>query len=128
MCFLPFEAQKIKSIPLCLTPQEDTLIWPKSRDGQYSVKAGYHLLCDMETSGLALVSDNEETKKFWAGLWRLNVPNKIKTFVWWACTDLLPTLENLAKRKVVLSDNCPSYNKEPETVVHALWAGTDSGF
>ena len=34
-CFLPFEAQKIKSIPLCLTPQEDTLIWPKSKDGQY---------------------------------------------------------------------------------------------
>ena len=44
----------------------------------------------METSGLALVLDNEETKKFWAGLWRLNVPNKIKTFAWRACTDLLP--------------------------------------
>ena len=32
-CFLPFEAHKIKSIPLCLTPKEETLIWPKSKDG-----------------------------------------------------------------------------------------------
>ena len=31
--FLPFEAQKIKSIPLCLIPQEDTLVWPKTKDG-----------------------------------------------------------------------------------------------
>ena len=32
----------------------------------------------------------------------------------------LPTLENLAKRKVVLSDNCLSCNRELETVAHAL--------
>ena len=31
--FLSFEAQKIKFIPLCLAPREDTLIWPKSKDG-----------------------------------------------------------------------------------------------
>ena len=31
--FLSFEVQKIKSIPLCLIPQEDTLIWPKTKDG-----------------------------------------------------------------------------------------------
>ena len=50
--FLLFKAQKIKSIPLCLTPQEDTLIWPKSKDGQYVVKLGYQLLCARESSGL----------------------------------------------------------------------------
>ena len=51
--FLLFEAQKIKSIPLCLIPQEDTLVWPKTKDGQYSVKLGYQLLCAKEFSGSA---------------------------------------------------------------------------
>ena len=52
--FYPFEAQKIKSIPLCLIPQEDTLVWPKTKDGQYSVKLGYQLLCAKEFSGSAM--------------------------------------------------------------------------
>ena len=72
--FLPFAAQKIKSIPICFTPHEDILIWPKSRDGKYSVKTRYQLLRDMENNELASVSNNEESKKFWAGLWRLKAP------------------------------------------------------
>ena len=47
-CFLPFEAAKIKSLPVCMTPQEDILIWPKSKEGVYTVKSGYQLLCEME--------------------------------------------------------------------------------
>lgn len=62
--FLPFEVQKIKSIPIYFTPQEDILIWPKSRYGKYSVKTGCQLLRDMGNSELASVSDNEESKKF----------------------------------------------------------------
>ncbi|KAK7831625.1 putative ribonuclease h protein [Quercus suber] len=94
------------SIPLCLTPQEDTLIWPKSKDGQYSVKLGCQLLCAKENSGSAL---------------GLKVPNKIKTFAWWACIESLPTLANLARRKVVLSNNYTCCNRDLETMIHALW-------
>nr|POE93682.1 hypothetical protein CFP56_56268 [Quercus suber] len=76
--FLPFVAQKIKSIPLCLTPQEDTLIWPKTKDGQYLVKLGYQLLCARENSGAASGSTDVVNRKM-------------------CC------------------------NREPETVIHALW-------
>jgi len=65
--FLPFEAQKIKSIPVCITPQEDILIWPKTRDGNYFVKSGYKLLQELEISELASSSDSGENKKFWSG-------------------------------------------------------------
>ena len=119
--FLPFEAQKIKFIPLCLAPREDTLIWPKSKDGKYSMKLGYQLLCARESNGSASGSTNEVNRKMWLGLWRLKVPNKVKTFVWWACTESLPTLANLARRKVVLSNSCTSCNREPKSVIHALW-------
>nr|POF24758.1 hypothetical protein CFP56_54546 [Quercus suber] len=35
--FLPFEAQKIKAIPLCTTKQPDYMYWPKGSDGSYVV-------------------------------------------------------------------------------------------
>lgn len=72
-CFLPIEAQKIKLIPICFTPQEDILIWPKSKDGMYSVKSGYQLLCAMEKSEAGCVSDNGEAKKI------LDSPVKFKS-------------------------------------------------
>ena len=124
-CFLPFEAQKIRSIPICFTPQEDILIWPKTKDGKYSVKSGYQLLRAMEMSEAASVSDNGGAKKFWTALWKLSVPNKIKMFAWRACNDSLPTLNNLARRKVVQSNICLSCIKEPETTLHALWGCED---
>ena len=51
----------------------------------------------------------------------LKVLNKVKTFAWWACSESLPTMVNLARRRVVLSNSCTSCNREPETVIHALW-------
>ena len=43
-CFYPLEAALIKALPLCSTPQEDLLIWPMEKSGNYSVKLGYRLL------------------------------------------------------------------------------------
>ena len=39
--FLPFEAQRIKSIPLCVMDQEDCILWPRCRLSSYSVKTGF---------------------------------------------------------------------------------------
>ena len=49
--FLSFEADRIKSIPLCWTIQEDCLIWPVGGSGEYSVKSGYKILCKNEDLG-----------------------------------------------------------------------------
>ena len=57
----------------------------------------------------------------WSGLWRLKVPNKVKTFTWWACYESLPTMVNLARRRVVISNSCTSCNIVPKTMIHALW-------
>ena len=80
--FLPFEEEKIKAIPLCVTHQADCLIWPRSRDGEYSVKTRYDLLCEREQQEKASISDTANKKLFWKRLWKLNVTSKIKNFLW----------------------------------------------
>nr|POF14632.1 putative ribonuclease h protein [Quercus suber] len=113
--------QRIKAIPLCRTPQEDCLVWPRNRDGNYSVKTGYQLLCELKSRETTSVSNGDDSRNFWRGIWSLRIPNKIKHFGWRACTESLPTLANLYRRKVVASPFCCSCDRACETTIHALW-------
>lgn len=119
--FLPFEAQRIKSIPLCTFPQVDSLFWPLSGVGIYSVKSGYKLLCEDSreafASGFSLVGKNN----FWFGLRNLKVLEKIEHFMWKACTNSLPTKVILLKRKILMDSSYHLYGKAIENTMHALW-------
>ena len=63
----PYLAQRIKAIPLCKTPQADCIVWPRSRDGNYSVKTGYQLLGELENRVEASGSDNASVRTFGNG-------------------------------------------------------------
>jgi len=54
-------------------------------------------------------------------IWSLRVPNPVKVFMWKACHNILPTKENLFKRRVVDNKLCPCCEREEETTLHALW-------
>ena len=117
----PYLAQRIKAIPFFKMPQTDCIVWPRSRDGNYSVKIGYQLLGELENRVEASGSDNSGVRNFWKWLWSLRIPNKIKHFDWCACTDSLPTMANLHRRKVVDSPFCSNCDRARETVCHAIW-------
>ena len=44
-----------------------------------------------------LRSNSDEKKIFWTGLWKLKVPGKVRHFMWKACSDSLPTRQNVKK-------------------------------
>ena len=117
----PFLAQQIKAIPLCKSVMRDCLVWPRTRDGNYSVKTGYQLLEELENRGEASGSNSNNLRSFWKGIWKMRIPNKIKNFCWRACTESLPTLANLHRRKVVNSPVCNNCGLNREIVLHALW-------
>lgn len=120
--FLPFEACKIKAIPLCTLLQADCLCWPWDKSGEYTVKTGYKILCDEDGFDSASASNNDSIVRFWRCLWKPNIPGKIKHFLWRACTDALPKKTNLLKRKILMDAVCCLCSKEPKSVVHALWS------
>lgn len=119
--FLPFEAQKIKAIPLCTTSQPDCLFWLKSSDGSYVVSSGYQWLCSEENSSAAFVSNPERSRGFWKKVWKANVPGKVKQFLWKACTNALPKMENLKKRRILDDDTCHQCSSKAESCLQALW-------
>ena len=89
-CFLPIDAQRIKSMPLNSLPQPNILFWPSSSTGDYSVKTGNKLLCEEEQRDKPSASNPDPMKKIWASIWKLQVPGKVKHFMWGACTNFLP--------------------------------------
>lgn len=57
----------------------------------------------------------------WEKLWKLKIPNKIKVFGWRACLDILPTRENLPRRRIIKDDRCGVCSLAKESGYHVLW-------
>ena len=92
-----------------------------STNGFYSVKTSYQSLCDEISHVSTLTSMAGPPKSFWKKLWKLRALNKVKTFLWKACTNSLPTKCNLVHRKILSNSTCCLCLKEPESSLHATW-------
>lgn len=94
--FIPHEAEAILSIPISPMNPSDSQVWAKSPNGIFTVKSAYRVaakhLADLkggeESPGF---SDNSKMTAIGKVIWNLQRPNKIKHFMWRACTNVLPT-------------------------------------
>jgi len=121
-CFHPPDATRIKALPLCSTPQPDVLIWPLEKSGKYLVKSSFRLLCVGQDSTANANQANSEDRVFWKKLWKIQVPGKIKHFLWRAYTNSLATKDNLVKRKILLDVACNRCAGVQEDLLHSLWS------
>ena len=118
--FLPHKAQAVLSIPLSLRRGKDTLIWAETDSGKYSTKSAYKPLSTHATSLAPGTFDPTANNTSWSNIWTVNVPNKVKHFIWRACHEPLPT-KNLLIRKVTRNSVCERCQSETKDTVHALW-------
>ena len=86
----------------------------------FSVRTAYHVALQMNRRGIGEHSRVQERKPVWNRLWKLSVPPKVWNFVWRASSDILPTRENLARRRVPIYPKCAVCGSSDETV-HILW-------
>ena len=56
----------------------------------------------------------------WPCLWKLNIPSKVKIFLWWICKDILPITSKLNSRGVYFDPTC-SLCKAPIDDVNHLF-------
>ena len=120
--FLPHEAEIILGIPLSIRRPADCIIWAHTPSGMFTTCSAYKLLVSCDASSSAGGSNPEAQKKFWKGIWQLQVPNKITHFVWRICNNAMPTMVNLYQRQIVPSACCALCNALPDDSLHAVWS------
>lgn len=116
-CFERDVAQQIVSIPLSFRLPPDSLVWKGEKDGMYSVRSAYHLLCD-EKSRMQPGPSCPQRNQLWKEIWRAPIPNKVKNFMWRLAKDILPTRTNLQKKGIILDLQCPLCHREVESAKH----------
>ena len=118
----------ILKIPLSNRRDEDVWFWLVDPHGQYTVRSCYKMLTHCSHAPISSV---------WRKLWNLTVPNKVKSFLWRTTMNVLPTCDNLIRRRVEVMPICSFCNHQNETVLHALvdcafartcWISSSLGF
>ncbi|KAL5781025.1 hypothetical protein ACOSP7_006054 [Xanthoceras sorbifolium] len=117
--FVAADRDSILEIPLSFGECNDSLIWHFDKNGEYSVKSGYRVAAQEK---LALKGSSScPDSKWWLALWNLNIPPKIKIFIWRVCLNAIPSLCNLCSRKIVVDPCCSRCGDAPESSAHALF-------
>ncbi|KAL0422182.1 UNVERIFIED_CONTAM: hypothetical protein Slati_3241100 [Sesamum latifolium] len=84
----------------------------------FSVRSAYHIALSLFSP--ASSSGAAWDKNIWRNVWKANIPNKAKVFIWWAIRDILPTANNLTKRLSHEAFRCPFCGSETETPIHVF--------
>ncbi|KAF7801750.1 ribonuclease H [Senna tora] len=75
--------------PPSITHSQDMVAWKHSNDGWFSIKSAYQSITGLR---------NEDINTLWRKIWRLQVPQRVKSFLWLCVHNKLLTNEERAKR------------------------------
>ncbi|KAK2358306.1 hypothetical protein QL285_095501 [Trifolium repens] len=114
--FSPEVANSILNTPLVGQVTEDGLIWKIEKNSYYSVKSAYRLCVEVLTD-----SSHLRREGFWKGIWRLNVPPKVKNLIWRSCRDVMPTRKRLQDKGVLCPGTCVTCNDAEEDLAHVYF-------
>ncbi|KAM2728910.1 hypothetical protein EV1_000356 [Malus domestica] len=100
----------------------DRLIWAANRNGKYSVNSGYRWLQvrPMDVREHRLPAVRSIPKSLWTCIWQLDVPPKIRHFLWVSLHLGLPTGKALYTRRLSPSPSCPLCRSADESVEHVF--------
>ncbi|KAF5481359.1 hypothetical protein F2P56_002016 [Juglans regia] len=119
--FTQEEVEQICSIPISRLNSEDKMIWGGTKKGQFSVSSAYQMEMNKKEALKGESSRGREGDARWQEVWGLNIPGKVKIFMWRAMKELLATRVNLSLRKITDSSSCPICKNDDESVMHAIW-------
>lgn len=107
------DAEKIQNLPLLLTNEVDCLVWSDSNNGAYTIRSTYYSImeeildtCDLKVAGS------------WLHIWKLQVPPRIKHFIWRLQRCCVPTRQRLQEKGIQCSSECIFCTNEIENTWH----------
>jgi hypothetical protein len=97
-------------LPPCDNNGNDKQICKENAGGNFSIAGMYHALCNYDLNNI---------DKVWKCIWRLKVPERVRTFVWMVKHGRL--LTNERKHRMGLgSEMCDFCRDHKDTTLHAL--------
>ena len=79
------------------------------------------MLVDAENLSLPSTSSPTTAGLVWKKIWKVQVPNKIRHFIWCVAKDSLPTKQNLQAWHIPVGNVCDGCRDHMELVLHCLW-------
>ncbi|XP_061999224.1 uncharacterized protein LOC133716539 [Rosa rugosa] len=111
------EADAILSLPLSSRYVDDRVVWRLEKNGRFSVKTAYRF--DFATSNARSPFHLSVGVALWKKLWKVNIPSSAKIHIWRVCHNILPSMERLESKMVVLdSQVCVLCSSAIETTLH----------
>ena len=112
---------EILAVPLLDRYRRDELVWKENKNQVFSFKSAYQVALRLKDCVHAEHSAARLDRATWKKIWALNVPPKVRTFVWRACFDILPTRDNLHRRRVRVDPRCELCCQQTESAGHLQW-------
>lgn len=119
--FHPTNAYSILTIPLSNHLPPDRVVSTYTPKGKFMVCSAYKLALAKFVNTIGETSNNSNHKTFWQTVWGLNFLNKIKTFAWRLCRNILRTKANLRHCQVISIVVCEACGSCDETSRHLFW-------
>ncbi|XP_056695450.1 uncharacterized protein [Spinacia oleracea] len=104
---------KILSIEIMERGSQDDLVWKKEKMGYYTVRSGYSMQLDAQKAQM-----NGCIQRNWSHLWKANMNNKWKVFLWKLLNNSLPVGKEFIKRKIVVDSMCRFCETNVESLEH----------
>lgn len=110
--FLPqWVIQKLIHIQPPRNSSCDEFCWRNGSDGRFSVQAAYNFLNQQH---------RDVQKDIWGRVWRWQLPEKIKFFLWQASHESIMTNALRVRRRLSDSSQCPLSCAQVESIIHTL--------
>lgn len=107
------DAKIILAMPIPRCQVADRIAWMHTVDGKYTVKSGYKFWHDQFSE-----CRRNPVSKGWSKLWNLDVPQKIKVFLWRICMNNVPVRNLLKGKGVHTTIICPMCSNDVEHLLH----------
>lgn len=79
------------------------------------------MLVDAENLSMPSSSSPANAGLVWKKIWKVQVPNKIRHFIWCAAKDSLATKRNLQARHIPIGEVCDGCGDQTESILHCFW-------
>lgn len=102
----------------------DKIVWLLAQDGEFSVKRAYWFALQLrnlskDDPGVSTISCPDSN--IWKIIWNSKNLPRLSIWTWQAIRNILPSLMELKKRKIIQDDKCSYCNTNAKTLCHILY-------